>query len=40
MSKFRHKLRRMTSARMFSRGADKVHAKNLRAVPMRGGFRL
>lgn len=39
MSK-RHGLRRATSARMFTKGAMKVNGKNLRAVPMRGGFRL
>lgn len=39
MSK-RHRLRRATSAKMFTRGAMKVNGKNLRAVPMRGGFRL
>lgn len=36
----RHRLSRRSSARMFTRGALRVKAKNLRAVPMRGGFRL
>lgn len=36
----RRRLSRRTSARMFTSGAMKVKAKNLRAVPMRGGFRL
>lgn len=36
----RHKLSKGVSRRMFSRTASHVRSLNLRAVPMRGGFRL
>lgn len=36
----RHRLSRGVSRRMFSRTASYVKSLNLRAVPMRGGFRL
>ena len=36
----RHHMSRKTSARVFRKGAMNVKAKNLQAVPMRGGFRL
>lgn len=36
----RHKISRGTSKRIFRRGAMNVKSINLRAVPMRGGFRL
>lgn len=39
MSK-RKKLSRRGSKRLFRATAMKVHRKNLRAVPMRGGFRI
>lgn len=31
---------RISDKKSFSRNASKVHGKNLRAMPMRGGFRL
>lgn len=36
----RHKISRKTSKRIFRKTADKVQSLNLRAVPMRGGFRI
>lgn len=36
----RHKISRRKSRRMFRKGANKVHSINLRATPMRGGFRI
>lgn len=36
----RHKLRSKASKRMFSKHASRTHNNNLRAVPMRGGFRI
>lgn len=36
----RRKLPKKASRRIFTTGARNVHPKNLRAVPMRGGFRL
>lgn len=39
MSK-RRKMTRRGSKRYFAATAAKTHRKNLRAVPMRGGFRI
>lgn len=36
----RRKLRKKASKKMFSATADSVHPINLKAIPMRGGFRL
>ncbi len=36
----RRKLSRRKSKRMFRKGANKVKAINIRARPMRGGFRI
>lgn len=36
----RRKMSRKGSKRYFSATAAKTHVKNLRAVPMRGGFRI
>ena len=36
----RRKLSRRNSRRMFRKGANKVKAINIRARPMRGGFRI
>ena len=40
MSTRRKRLTRRGSGRLFSSTAQKTRAKNLRAVPMRGGFRI
>lgn len=36
----RRKLSRRKSKKIFTRGAVKVKKRNLRARPMRGGFRI
>lgn len=36
----RFKLQRSKSRKMFRKGARRVHPKNRRAAPMRGGIRL
>lgn len=36
----RKKLSRRKSKRMFRKGANKVKAINIKARPMRGGFRI
>lgn len=36
----RHKLSRKKSKKMFRKGANKVKAINIKARPMRGGFRI
>lgn len=36
----RRRMTRRGSKRYFSATAAKTHKKNLRAVPMRGGFRI
>ena len=36
----RRKLSRRKSRRMFRKGANKVKAINIKARPMRGGFRI
>lgn len=38
--KFRSKIGSRRSKKMFSKHAVKTQKKNLRAVPMRGGFRI
>lgn len=38
--KMRRKMSRGKSKRYFSKNAVKVNKRNLRAVPMRGGFRI
>jgi hypothetical protein len=39
--KFRHKVSRKSSRRLFTRTANRVHRKNMTpVVPMRGGIRL
>lgn len=41
MSKFRRKLSRRGSKRLFTATASRTHVKNnLQATPMRGGIRL
>jgi len=36
----RKRMSRRGSKKLFSRTAAKIHKKNLRAIPMRGGFRI
>lgn len=36
----RHKMSKKGSKKYFSRHASVTHGKNIRAVPMRGGFRI
>ena len=36
----RRRMSRRKSKRVFRRSAARTHKKNLRASPMRGGFRL
>lgn len=36
----RHKMTRKHSRRHFTKNALRIHKKNLRAMPMRGGYRL
>ena len=36
----RHRMTRRGSRKYFSATASKTHKRNLRAVPMRGGFRI
>lgn len=36
----RRRLTRSRSKRIFRKGANKIHRKNLRATVMRGGYRL
>lgn len=36
----RMKLSRRKSGKMFSKGAKRVHVKNAKSSPMRGGIRL
>lgn len=36
----RKKLSRRKSKRMFRKGANKIKAINIKARPMRGGFRI
>lgn len=38
--KYRKKMSRRKSKRLFSRTASKVNKKNYKASPMRGGIRL
>lgn len=38
--KFRKRMSRRGSRRHFTRNAVRVKSKNLRAMPMRGGFRI
>lgn len=40
MSKFRKRIPRKKSKRIFSRTARKVNKKNISPMPMRGGIRL
>ena len=40
MKSHRKRMFKDKDRRTFSATADKTHFKNLRAVPMRGGFRL
>ncbi len=41
MSKFRRKVSRRGSKRLFTATASRTHVKNnMQAVPMRGGIRL
>lgn len=39
MSK-RYKMNRSKSKRSFSRGASRMHVRNVQSAPMRGGIRL
>lgn len=36
----RYRAKKKSDRRRFSRTAGRVHKKNLRATPMRGGFRI
>lgn len=36
----RRRMSKRTSRKFFKKGAMNIRAKNLRATPMRGGFRL
>lgn len=36
----RHKMSRRTSKKVFRKGAVRTKSVNLRATPMRGGFRI
>ena len=36
----RHRISRRASKRLFSRTTSRTRSKNLRASPMRGGFRI
>lgn len=36
----RRKINQKKARKMFSKTANKTRAKNLRATPMRGGFRI
>lgn len=38
--KYRSKMPRKRSRRLFSRTASRVHKKNINTRPMRGGIRL
>lgn len=38
--KKRSKISRKKSKKMFSKGAGRTHARNVRSSPMRGGIRL
>lgn len=40
MAMKRHRVSRRKSKKMFTRGAKRTHKRNLRARPMRGGFRI
>lgn len=40
MAKKRKKISQRKAKKLFSKTADKTRAMNLRAVPMRGGFRI
>ena len=40
MKNHRQRVYRNRDRRVYSATADKTHFKNLRSVPMRGGFRL
>lgn len=37
---FRRKLKKKSSKRMFAKGANRIHKKNGKTAPMRGGIRL
>lgn len=37
---FRKRISRRKSRKLFSKTASRTRSKNLRAVPMRGGFRI
>lgn len=36
----RHRISRRKSKKIFKKGAKKVKSINIRATPMRGGFRI
>lgn len=36
----RHKMSKKTSKKVFKKGAVRTKSLNLRATPMRGGFRI
>lgn len=38
--KFRSKMSKKGSRKLFSRTASRTNSKNMRSVPMRGGFRI
>ncbi len=40
MSRYRQRVSRRRSKKLFSKTASRTRQKNLRAIPMRGGFRL
>lgn len=40
MKNHRQKVNKKVDKNVFSHTADKTHFKNLRVIPVRGGFRL
>lgn len=40
MAKKRRKIKQHSAKKLFTKTADKTRSMNLRAVPMRGGFRI
>lgn len=40
MARFRKRMSKKSSRKIFKRGASRVHVKNMRGSPMRGGIRL
>jgi len=40
MSKYRKKVSKRRSSKLFTKGAMRINKKNVQARPMRGGIRL